>query len=316
MNLKLAISQYRILCELSSAELGLSEGSFYGLDQRRCVKDSGTMDSPPKIDVVDWQDSPLPIVPEARARDCFLPPTLIGILGTVLLHAMLVQSVSFGTHRPKPKLPEVQESANASSRSTANADSLVLISLPTIGKANQDATQNLVSSLPDLSKMKVKSRIDIDSPALLGLETLTLSEDQAPSAIADGADAAEQARLFGIYTGQIQARIARVWRRPRTPVNEEKSSVDDGESFQCEAQIVQDTRGNVREVMLPRCNGSLVWRNSLVLAIQHASPLPAPPSQKVFSTSITLNFVGLNYFAGAPDDDYEPAARRIVLRAQ
>jgi hypothetical protein len=273
------------------------------------------MDSPPKIDVVDWQDSPLPIAPETRARRRSLPPTLIGILGTVLLHAMLIQSVSFGAHPPKPKLPETQESANTPSKSTADADSFVFISLPTITKANQDATQNLVSSLPDLSKMKVKSRIEIDSPALLGLETLALSEEQAPSAIADGADAAEQARLYGIYTGQIQARIARVWRRPRTPVNEERSSVDAGESFQCEAQIVQDARGNVQEVMLPRCNGSPAWRNSMVLAIQHASPLPAPPSEKVFSTSITLNFVGLSYFAGAPDDDYEPA-RRPFLSAQ
>jgi hypothetical protein len=163
--------------------------------------------------------------------------------------------------------------------------------------------------------MKVKTKIDIDTPALLGLESLALSENQAPSASADGTDGAEKARLLGIYTGQIQARIDRVWRRPRTPVNEEKSSVDATESFQCEAQIVQDARGNVQEVMLPRCNGSPAWRNSLVLAIQHASPLPAPPSEKAFSTSITLNFVGLSYFAGASDDDYEPV-RRPLLSAQ
>jgi hypothetical protein len=185
-------------------------------------------------------------------------------------------------------------------------------------KANQDDTQNLISSLRDLSKMKVKSPIDIDIPALLGLESLALSEDQAPSAMADGANGDAKARLLGIYTGQIQARIARVWRRPRSPVNEDYPSQninDIVESFQCEAQIVQDPRGNVQEILLPRCNGSPAWRNSLVLAIQHASPLPAPPSEKVFSTSITLNFVGLSYFAGAPDDDYEPT-RRTILSSQ
>jgi hypothetical protein len=273
------------------------------------------MDSPQKMDVVDWQDSPLPVLPKARARRRFLPPTFIGVLGTLLLHALVIQSVPFGSRWLKPRPPERRDSADVSRKSTTDSGGLVLISLPMSAKVNQDDTQNLVSLLPDLSKMKVKTKIDIDTPALLGLESLALSEDQAPSAIADGADGAEKARLLGIYTGQIQARIARVWRRPRTPVNEEKSSEDAGESFQCEAQIVQDPRGNVQEVMLPRCNGSPAWRNSLVLAIQHASPLPAPPSEKVFSASITLNFVGLSYFAGAPDEEYE-AIRRTVFSSQ
>jgi hypothetical protein len=275
------------------------------------------MDSPSRIDVVDWQESPLPIAPETRARLRSFPPTLIGALGTLLLHAILIQSVSFGSRRPNPKLPDTQDSADVRRKSTTDSDGLVLITLPMRAKVNQDDTQSVISSLPDLSKMKVKSSIDIDTPAILGLESLALSEDQAPSAMADGADGAENARLLGIYTGQIQARIARVWRRPRTPVSEDNTAMpaDASESFQCEAQIVQDARGNVQEVMLPRCNGSPAWRNSLVSAIQHASPLPAPPSEKVFSTSITLNFVGLSYFAGAPDDDYEPV-RRPLLSAQ
>lgn len=258
------------------------------------------------MDVVDWQDSPPPLVFRARTRRRSLPPTLIGILGTVLLHSLFIQSVSFGNRRAESKPPETQES-NELSKPTSS-DRLVLITLPMSAKANQDVTQSLVSSLPDLSK----ASIDIDTLALLGLGTLALSEEGAPSATLEGANGAEKARLLGIYTGQIQARIARVWRRPRTPVNEVKSLVDTGESFQCEAQIVQDASGNVQEVMLPRCNGSPAWRNSLILAIQHASPLPAPPSEKVFSASITLNFVGLNYFAGAPDDDYEPAARMAL----
>src|SRR6267142_801320 len=159
----------------------------------RSDKGLRTMDSRQKINVVDWQDSPLPIVPKARARRRSLPPTLIGILGTVLLHALFIQSVSFANRGAKSKPPETQESANEFS-SSAGGDGLLLISLPTIAKANHDDTQNLVASLPDLSKIKVKSQIDIESPALLGLETLALSEDQAPSATADGADGAEKAR--------------------------------------------------------------------------------------------------------------------------
>jgi hypothetical protein len=272
------------------------------------------MDRSPKMDVDDWQDSPLPIAPKAKARRRFLPPTPFGILGTVVLHLLFIQSLALGTRGPKQKPPETQESASALSKSATDADGLVLLSLPTTTNANPAVNQNLLSSLPNLSKMKVKPQIDIASRALLGLETLALNEDQFPYATADGTKGAEQARLFGIYTGQIQARIDRVWRRPRTPIDEntagkEPSGADD--SFQCEAQIVQDARGNVQEILLPRCNGSPAWQHSLVVAIQQASPLPAPPSIKVFTQSITLNFVGLPYVQGASNEEYEvvPLAR-------
>lgn len=275
------------------------------------------MDSSPRMDVAEWQNSPLPLVPLPTPHRGFLPPALVGIVGTVLLHALLIQSVSFASRGPKPKLPESQESANAFSK-YADADNLLLISLPTIANASQATSASAISSLPALSTVKIKPDVHVDLPELYNMETLAFSEDQASTPIASGADGAELARLFGIYTGQIQARVARIWRRPRSPVNEDAASQNAnyiGESFQCEAQIVQDIKGNVQEIMLPRCNASPAWRNSLVLAIQHASPLPAPPSEKLFSTFITLNFVGLNYFAGAPDDDYEPA-RRPLLSAQ
>jgi hypothetical protein len=114
------------------------------------------MDSPQKIDVVDWQDSPPPVVVKKHAPRRFLPPSLIGILGTMLLHLLAIQSVPFGSAGPKAKPPEIQESADVLSNSrTDSAESLVLISLPTMAVSNQ-AAQNFVSSLPDLTKMKVK----------------------------------------------------------------------------------------------------------------------------------------------------------------
>jgi hypothetical protein len=271
------------------------------------------MDNPKKMDVVDWRDSSLPIVSTVKARHFFLPPTLIGILGTLLLHAMLIQSVSFGSRRLKAQLPETPESADALRRATASVESLVLITLPISTKETQATSQSAISSLPNLSKLKINSPIGADPPAFLNLETLALSEDQASKSTAAGGDGAEQARLFGIYTGQIQARIDRGWRRPRTPINEDSTSAtgaDVDQSFQCEAQIVQDVRGNVQEILLPRCNGSAAWQRSLVLAIQQASPLPAPPSAKVFTQSITLNFVGLPFEEGSSLDEYElPAGK-------
>jgi hypothetical protein len=265
------------------------------------------------MDVADWQNSPQPIVPKVKTRGRFLPPTLIGILGTLLLHAVFIQSVSFGSRISKPNPPESQESAL--SKSNTGEESLVLISLPTIANAGHAASESAIPSLPDLSKMKIQPRISADPPEFLNLETLALSEDEASSSTASGADGTEQARLFGIYTGQIQARIDRVWRRPRTPISENATAekpTDADESFQCEAQIVQDVRGNVQEILLPRCNGSPAWRHSLVSAIREASPLPAPPSDKVFRYSITLSFVGLSYVPGLSDDGYEIEPRKLV----
>jgi TonB C terminal len=273
------------------------------------------MDRPSKMDIADWQDSPLPVVVKKRPPRRFLPPTLIGILGTLLVHALFIQSVPFGSRGPKAKPPEIQESADALSKSkTDSAESLVLISLPTMAVSNQPAAQHLVSSLHDLTIMKIQSPVDIDPPALVNIEALALSEDPASRPISNSGDSAEQARLFGIYTGQIQARIDRVWRRPRAPINESaagKEPTNADQSFQCEAQIVQDARGNVQEILLPRCNGSAAWQRSLVSAIQQASPLPAPPSPKVFTQSIALNFVGLPYVQGASNEEYEivPLAR-------
>jgi hypothetical protein len=277
------------------------------------------MDSRQKMDVADWQDSPRPDLVEKRQTRHYLSPTLIGIAGTLLLHALLIQSLPFGSWARKARLPEAPETAAFLAKSKTNtAESLVLITLPAMSTPKPAANVNLVSSLLDLSKMKIKSPVTIDPPEFPNIETLALSEEQAFNAATDTSDGAEQSRLFGIYTGQIQARIDRVWHRPRTPVNEgtvSAAAADAGDSFQCEVQIVQDDRGNVREILLPRCNGSSAWQRSLVLAIRQASPLPAPPSASVFSQSITLNFLGLSFIAGAPEDDYEPE-RRIVMGAQ
>jgi hypothetical protein len=55
------------------------------------------MDSPQKMDIGDWQDSPPPVVVKTPAPRRFPPPTLIGILGTLLLHALVIQSVPWAS---------------------------------------------------------------------------------------------------------------------------------------------------------------------------------------------------------------------------
>jgi hypothetical protein len=262
------------------------------------------------MDVSDWCDSPPPSQVKS-ARRYSLPPTLIGIIATLLLHAMFIQTLAFGGRGVKSKPPEIQQ-ASSLSKSGESDKELILLSLPTTNNSNQTTSQPTMSSLPNLAKMKVSISIGQDLPQSLDFETLALSEDQPSYPATAGADGTEQARLYGIYTGQIQARIDRVWRRPRTPINKENALGSDSESFQCEAQIVQDTRGNVQEILLPRCNGSSVWQHSLVMAIQQASPMPAAPDAKVFRTSITLSFVGLAYRQGESEESYELPPRKLV----
>jgi hypothetical protein len=147
------------------------------------------------------------------------------------------------------------------------------------------------------------------------LATLALEEEKESAASPASDDGTEHARLLGIYTGQIQARVERIWRRPRLPVNENATARPENadEPFRCQVQIVQDMRGYVQEVLLPNCNGTVAWQRSLVIAIQQASPLPAPPSPSVFTPSIGLIFIGIPYVPGATEEDYESA---IIKTAQ
>ena len=265
------------------------------------------MNNDKNMEVVDWHDWPRPLVARRPSPRSVISPTMIGLVGTVLVHALIVPSAYMGSRAAKSRPPKVQE-AGALTNSTGDEESaLVLIGLPTVAKSSQETAQSVAPSLPELAKMKVKSPIDLEPASLLNLEVLTLGEAESSSATAANGDGAEQARLFGIYTGQIQARIDRIWRRPRTAIGDAGSASNSDDSFQCEAQIVQDAHGNVQEILLPRCNGSLAWRLSLVSAIQEASPLPAPPNASVFSRSIALNFVGIAYSAGSSSGEYETA---------
>jgi hypothetical protein len=108
-----------------------------------------------------------------------------------------------------------------------------------------------------------------------------------------------QSPLAGRYLGQIDARIERAWRRPRTPVG-------DG-LFTCRVRIEQDATGGVKEITLEHCNGDASWQVSLVHAIQAASPLPAPPAPSVFRRVLRMDFRAEPYSAQALQEDYEPA---------
>jgi len=149
-------------------------------------------------------------------------------------------------------------------------------------------------NLPDMTAGLPQPRINVEE-----------SEDAAANEAAG--DQAGHALLFGRYMGQISARIERAWQRPRTQIG--------APSFLCRVQINQDRAGNVREVTLQRCGGSVRWQASLVHAIEAASPLPAPPDPDVFSNLVSLEFDADAYVPGGSEEGFEPDTQEAVTAA-
>jgi hypothetical protein len=269
----------------------------------------------PKFTVTPWSASQSPIIAATPADKRFLPPAIIGLVGTLLLHAVALQTALTGNQGHKIRAPEIQQPGSSLNKSHATpAESLVFIDLPKTANTNNQIDQSLGYLRAAIKNTPIAVMPPDPSPPL-AVETLALDDEKLSASSVDSGDGTERGRLIGIYSGQIQARIERIWRRPRSPVNEHASLTDAAtvdESFRCQVQIVQDAKGYVQEVLLPNCNGTFAWQRSLVTAIQQASPLPAPPSPTVFSHSIALSFVGLPYVTGAPEEDYEIAPIKIA----
>ena len=241
----------------------------------------------------------------------------IGAAGSLLLHALFFLSVLLGAQVMKVRRPEVRGVGAARIRSrAAPSETLILLNLSTPVKSRPPLITKLASAglLPADLPMTL---ISPDPLPHFAHSADHAAENQKAAAPIDRGDAALRAALFGRYTGQIDARIERAWQRPRSPVNRENAALRGlgiresrrgalgDEPFQCEVRILQDRQGDVQEIQLLRCNGSVAWRQSLVTAILAASPLPAPPSPSVFSDAITLTFVAHSLASGGPDE-YAP----------
>lgn len=203
---------------------------------------------------------------------------------TLALHALLFSPLLLGTPGRKFRPPLTDGAAVNAQNAEASEFVSTLIILP--DRSITDPAQHDDSAY-DVIIREVEQRVQdppslaelalVSQPEISGSETATA--DDAPTPEVTGDDAG-RARLFGIYMGQVKARIERAWEHPATPEG----------TFQCKVQISQGDHGEVKEVTLQHCNPHPAWQVSLVQAIQRASPLPAPPTQKVFSAVLTLNF--------------------------
>jgi hypothetical protein len=270
------------------------------------------MERAPKLEVDDWRAPSRQTSSNAlRSRDG-LYDKYVAFFVALVLHALAFQTVQFGEPQ-KAKLPEVQSSSSLTAK-TEGSETLEVVTLVPAAQSEQNVVVNVLSR-SDIKNLVAK-RVEVTLPNL-SEPSLPLSEDDTQKNAGGEGDLQDRARLFGIYTGQIRARIERVWRRPRTAVIKRPRTApsDAEESFRCRAQILQDAHGNVQEILLHDCDESPAWQRSLVIAIQQASPLPAPPRASVFTKSIVLDFNGLPFTSASAEDEYELPSRMSAYAA-
>jgi hypothetical protein len=240
----------------------------------------------------------------------------VGVIGSLLLHTLLLTPLLLGSNIVKVPL---KQGAGASAVPEERAAESPLILLQIANSESSDAAILQELSSKGVAPKDLPLILISDDPTPVFAQVQNLTDDAQVDANVANGDPAAHAKLFGMYTGQLQARIERLWRRPQTPVegvDHRRASEMDDQAFRCQANIRQDAHGEILEILLPNCNGTPAWQRSLVVAIQSAAPLPAPPSPTVFSASITLNFVGYAYSPGASADEYEIIYHDIVSRNQ
>jgi hypothetical protein len=248
-----------------------------------------------KLTVQEWDEPALPRRESSWVSAVsWKSPALLGVLGTFVFHLILVASLglSFGGRTNVPNKADQNRIGAVSS-----SEPLILLSLSAIPRSSE-----LRVDLRSPSKVLDTAPLVLLPAPSVTTDRLTLVDESAMAGNAELAQAAEN------YDRQIRARIARIWQRPQAifAASPAEAGASGGDRiFQCQAQLEQDDRGNVMEVLLPVCNGSSEWRESLLLAIRQASPLPAPPDPRVFSSSLVLHFVVLASSANGALDDYK-----------
>jgi TonB C terminal len=222
---------------------------------------------------------------------------LVASVITLTLHGLIFSSFYLVGGLPSVRRPDlVGFGATAAGTGDQAAMTMILIDVPGEIADPRETQMPRDSQGPKSTSPLVKIvGVDATPPAPFasaddGEVTATPTETVAT--------AAQRAVLFGRYEGQIRARVERAWVRPRSRIAEEL--------FTCTVKLLQDKLGNVKEVEIVRCNGTIAWQVSLANALQGASPLPAPPDPNVFVDSLTLTFSSTPFTAGGSEQGFEP----------
>ncbi len=220
-----------------------------------------------------------------------------GVLASLLLHALLLTPILVGTEHGSPR-PDRKGAASAG-RDSGRDSTMTLVFIdesdPISGRNKRAldpaslvlAPRLMKVATPDLTRLSKSIRPRADA-----------EDAERPRATAGDGDEASRALMFGRYVGQITARIERAWLRPRTAL--------DAGSFNCRVEVLQDEAGRVQDIALGDCNSDARWQESVIRAIQSASPLPAPPEPTVFTRVLTLELDSKPFAPGGSTDGFEP----------
>jgi hypothetical protein len=229
--------------------------------------------------------------------------TVTGAAASLLLHGLLFTSLLQGSYRHPPHLPPFQGAS--ASHDTINSTEPRMIIFSEDSDAIHDLSGPTDQRIPILMPPQIKLAV-IGRPHIPSPDAVLDDAKDDPAAEAQG-DGGGHAMMFGRYVGQISARVARAWNRPRV--------APAAGAFACRVEIRQDSRGNVQEVTLKECTDQPQWQISLVRAIQQASPLPAPPDPAVFSNLLTMEFDSDPYVTGGSDEGFESAPKIAPINA-
>jgi hypothetical protein len=230
---------------------------------------------------------------------------LVGALASLALHALLLAPMLYGAGH-KPHTPDALGSAPAD---RPGADGALIVELI----EESDSAPKASAHVPKIAPLQMPSDASLRAATADLVRSLPPPdlpgerESQAPAAQVQG-DEAAAARLYGMYVGQISARIERAWLKPRSSPGADR--------FVCRVQVLQNASGDVLKVTLSSCNGDARWQSSLVRAIETASPLPAPPDARVFKKHIALQFDADAFVAGGSSEGFEPEARLALANVR
>lgn len=174
------------------------------------IRSSESVTTHRQIAVSQRSESQDHVTPQTHVSRRIRPPGVIGLAGTLLLRRLAIQTAVLGSRANRISAPEIREVGSSQSK-IAPEESLAFIDIPNVAKPRSDINLSARATTA-ANPVRVTTAFDETS--------LTPSNDKELESSNVSGGSVGHARMLGVYAGQIQAPVKRVWSRPRTRVND------------------------------------------------------------------------------------------------